>query len=66
MKISLVVLLITLLNHFNATVIMSGLASIALFLVLIGLVIGLNFVVPDTPGKMVLKHLMMLMITHLN
>jgi len=55
-------LLITLLNHFKATVIISGLASIAVFLVLIGLVIGLNVVVPDTPGKMALKHLMWLMI----
>lgn len=55
-------LLITLLNQYNAPVITNNLAALAIFLVIIGLVIGLNFIVPDTPSKMVLKHLIWLLV----
>lgn len=55
-------LFITLVNHFNMPLPMNNLVLLAMFLVLIGLVIFLNTIIPDTLGKMVLKHIIWLII----
>ena len=58
-------LMISLLNYNNVMVQLKGMAYFASFLVLIGLVISLNFIVPDTKLKMVLKHVLWLVILSL-
>ncbi len=58
-------LMISLLNYNNVMIPLKGMAYFALFLVLIGLVISLNFIVPDTKLKMVLKHVLWLVILSL-
>jgi len=55
-------LLITLINDNNVSIRLTGMAYFALFLVLLGLVISLNFIVPDTKMKMVMKHIVWLVI----
>jgi FtsH-binding integral membrane protein len=55
-------LLITLLNDNNVSITFTGMNYLALFLILIGLVISLNFIVPDTRLKMVIKHIVWLVI----
>lgn len=55
-------LLITLLNDNNVSITFTGMNYLALFLILIGLVISLNFIVPDTRLKMIMKHIVWLVI----
>lgn len=55
-------LLITLLNDNNVSITFTGMNYLALFLILIGLVISLNFIVPDTKLKMIMKHIVWLVI----
>ena len=55
-------LLITLLNDNNVSITFTGMNYLALFLILIGLVISLNFIVPDTKMKMIIKHIVWLVI----
>ena len=55
-------LLITLLNDNNISITFTGMNYLALFLILIGLVISLNFIVPDTKLKMTMKHIVWLVI----
>jgi FtsH-binding integral membrane protein len=52
-------LLITLLNDNNVSITFTGMNYLALFLILLGLVISLNFIVPDT---MIIKHIVWLVI----
>lgn len=55
-------LLITLLNDNNVSITFTGMNYLALFLILIGLVISLNFIIPDTKLKMIMKHIVWLVI----
>ena len=55
-------LLITLLNDNNVSITFTGMNYLALFLILLGLVISLNFIVPDTKLKMIMKHIVWLVI----
>ena len=55
-------LLITLLNDNNVSITFTGMNYLALFLILLGLVISLNFIVPDTRLKMIMKHIVWLVI----
>ncbi len=55
-------LLITLLNDNNVSITFTGMNYLALFLILLGLVISLNFIVPDTKMKMIIKHIVWLVI----
>ena len=55
-------LLITILNDNNVSITFTGMNYLALFLILIGLVISLNFIIPDTKLKMIMKHIVWLVI----